>query len=206
MIVVVDYGVGNLGSIVNMFRRAGADATTGSTPEHLAAADRLVLPGVGAFDACATALERSGMVPALRKATFDDAKPLLGICVGMQLLGRDSEEGVQPGLGWIDARTRRFGPEVSAAGLKIPHMGWSDIAVARENPLLPKEIEGRPPRYYFLHSYFVDCADSADVMATADHGSTFACAIEHENLFAVQFHPEKSHRFGLELFRRFAAL
>jgi len=206
MIVVVDYGVGNLGSIVNMFRRAGADATTGSTPSDLDAADRLVLPGVGAFDACATALEQSGMVPALRQAALDDAKPLLGICVGMQLLGRESEEGEQPGLGWIDARTRRFGTDVTAAGLKIPHMGWSDICVTGDNPLLPKEIDARPPRYYFLHSYFVECADPADVLATADHGSTFACAIAHENLFAVQFHPEKSHRFGLELFRRFAAL
>lgn len=206
MIVVVDYGVGNLGSIVNMFQRAGADARTGSTPSDIASADHLVLPGVGAFDACATALERSGMVPALRQAALDDGKPLLGICVGMQLLGHESEEGTQPGLGWIDARTRRFRAEASAAGLKVPHMGWTDIRVTKDNPLVPEEIDARPPRYYFLHSYFVECAEPADVVATADHGSTFASVVAHENLFAVQFHPEKSHRFGLELFRRFAAL
>lgn len=201
MIVIVDYGVGNLGSIANMFRKAGAAAVVSSDPDEIDGADRVVLPGVGSFDNCVDSLDASGLRPSVERAALDDGKPLLGICVGMQMLGKASEEGVRPGLGWIEAETVRFRPE-GHAGLKVPHMGWNDVAVVRNNPLLDTE----PKRFYFLHSYHVECASPDDVIAESSYAGEFTCAVRRGNIFGVQFHPEKSHRFGLQLFRDFAAL
>lgn len=201
MIVVVDYGVGNLGSIRNMFKKAGVEAVATADPTAIEQADRLVLPGVGSFDNAMAKLEASGAVPALSHAVLEQRKPVLGICLGMQLMGSESEEGSAEGLGWIKARSCRF--QVEDANLKVPNMGWVDVTAVRPSPLFDVGAENR---FYFLHSYFVQCADEADVLATAIYGHEFTCAVAQDNIYGVQFHPEKSHRFGTELFRRFTAV
>lgn len=202
MIVIVDYGVGNLGSIANMFRKAGAAALVSSSAAEIDRATKIILPGVGSFDNCVDSFDASGLRPNVERAALDDGKLLLGICVGMQMLGKASEEGARPGLGWIEAQTVRFRTEEHGTGLKIPHMGWNEVTVVRENPLLDTE----PKRFYFLHSYYVQCASSEDVIAESSYGGPFTSAVQRGNIFGVQFHPEKSHRFGLRLFRNFAAL
>ena len=199
MITIVDYNMGNLGSIRNMLKKVGVESRVTAEPALIAAAEKLVLPGVGAFDAGMDNLERSGVVPALRKRVLEDRVPTLGICLGMQLMARSSEEGRRPGLGWIDAEVLRFegGPT-----LKVPHMGWNRVEVVRDSPLtdlLPVE-----PRFYFVHSYFVRCRDEADVLLTTPYGRDFHSAFRRGNVYGVQFHPEKSHKFGMALLANFA--
>jgi glutamine amidotransferase len=201
MIAVIDYGVGNLGSIRNMLKKIGADSVITGDPAAIAAAERLVLPGVGAFDRGIEALQASHLVPLLERRVLQEQVPILGICLGMQLMTRRSEEGTRPGLGWIDAEVLRLRP--SDAGLKVPHMGWNRITPVRDNALmhgLPDE-----PRFYFVHSYHVRCHDGADVIATTTYGEPFHSAFHRGNVWGVQFHPEKSHKFGMALLRNFAA-
>jgi glutamine amidotransferase len=196
---VLDYGIGNTGSIINMFRKQRTAAETVTTHAGAMAARRLVVPGVGAFDACMDALQRSG----LRQAILDFAasgRPLLGICVGMQMLTAGSEEGAMPGLNLVRAQTRRFSP---APGIRVPHMGWN--AVTWENPAHPLASGLHDsPRFYFVHSYLVMCEVPENTLATCTYGETFAAAITQGNITGVQFHPEKSHRFGLRLLGNFA--
>ena len=199
MIGIVDYGVGNLGSILNMHRKLGLVAQAVGDPAALAAADRLILPGIGAFDACVTRLRGSGLEPALREAV-DRGVPLLGICVGMQMLTDGSEEGSLPGLGLIPARTVRFQP--GATDLKVPHMGWNEVRWTSADPLVEGLEHGA--RFYFVHSYYVACDDPAHQLGTAHYGHDFAAAIRRDRVYGVQFHPEKSHRFGLRLLANFA--
>lgn len=191
MIVVVDTGLGNRGSIVNMVRRTGAEVVLGAEAEVLLHASGLILPGVGAFDRGVRALRDRGLVPVLEEARARGV-PILGICLGMQLLARRSEEGVEPGLGWIDADVVRFRRE-DLDGLPVPHMGWSDVRFCDIDPLA-----GVPnPRFYFVHSYHVICDDPGLRWCEADYGGSFAAGVRSGNVFGVQFHPEKSHRFGL---------
>lgn len=199
MIGVVDYGVGNLGSILNMYRKLGVPAATVSRPEACAAADRLILPGIGAFDACISRLRDSGLEQSVRDAVTRRV-PLLGICVGMQMLTAGSEEGSLPGLGLIDARTVRFRP--GSTDLKVPHMGWNEVRWDFPDPI----TEGLEDlaRFYFVHSYYVVCADTADQLGTTRYGQDFAAAVRHGRTYGVQFHPEKSHRYGLRLLGNFA--
>jgi len=199
MIGVVDYGVGNLGSILNMYRKLGVPAATVSRPEACAAADRLILPGIGAFDACISRLRDSGLEQSVRDAVTRRV-PLLGICVGMQMLTAGSEEGSHPGLNLIPARTARLQP--GSAGLKVPHMGWNDVRWTAPDPLVEGLEEGA--RFYFVHSYYVVCDDPAHQLGTAQYGHDFAAAIRRGQIYGVQFHPEKSHRFGLRLLGNFA--
>ena len=199
MIGIVDYGVGNLGSILNMHRKLRLAAQTVSDPAALAAADRLILPGIGAFDACVTRLRGSGLEPALREAV-DRGVPLLGICVGMQMLTDGSEEGSLPGLNLVPARTVRFQP--GTTDLKVPHMGWNDVRWNASDPLVEGLEQGA--RFYFVHSYYVACDDPAHQLGTAHYGHDFAAAIRRGHVYGVQFHPEKSHRFGLRLLGNFA--
>lgn len=199
MITIVDYGTGNLGSIRNMLKKIGADSLVSSDPADVRRADKLVLPGVGAFDAGMVNLERAGLIPVLEERVRRAAVPTLGICLGMQLMTRRSEEGERPGLGWIDAEGVRF---LAHDSLKVPHMGWNLAYPACEDPLtldLPNE-----PRFYFVHSYFVRCVNQDDVLMTTLYGEPFHSAFRHENIWGVQFHPEKSHRFGMHLLRNFA--
>lgn len=203
MIAIMDYGVGNLGSILNMLRKAGAAATVTSEPSDLETATRVILPGVGAFDHAMRALHASGLVPPLLHAVQGEGKPLLGICLGMQMLGHRSEEGELPGLGLIEAETCRFSFP-SPTDLKVPHMGWNEVRSVRPHPLLAEGDE--PPRFYFLHSYYVRCLASERLVGETVHGLPFASVFASGNVMGVQFHPEKSHRFGLDLLRRFATL
>lgn len=201
-VAIIDYGSGNIGSIVNIFRKAGAVAVLSADPGELRRASHLVLPGVGAFDTCMRNLRQSGLIPLLEERVLQKGTPLLGICVGMQMLSRGSEEGTEPGLGWIAAVTRKF---VAPPGttLRIPHMGWNAVRPARPVPLFAGLEEGA--RFYFVHSYHVQCDDPADVVGTTDYGGAFTAAARRGNIAGVQFHPEKSHKFGVRLIGNFVA-
>jgi imidazole glycerol-phosphate synthase subunit HisH len=201
MIVIVDYGVGNVGSVANMLRKAGARVCISASAGEIRAANKLVLPGVGHFDSGMSKLHETGLVPALSEQVLERRKPVLGICLGMQMMTRGSEEGSMPGLGWIDASTHRF-PLLPQ--LRVPHMGWNTVRPAQCAPLFAHG--GEAERFYFVHSYFVRTADPAHVAATCDYGLDFAAAFQADNILGVQFHPEKSHLFGLELFKRFIDL
>ena len=204
MIVIVDYGIGNLGSIANMFRKVGAAATISSDAAAIEDAEKIVLPGVGSFDRAMRELVASGLIPTLQ-AKVQAGTPLLGVCLGMQLLGRGSEEGALPGLGWVDASVVHFRPpgsNGSRANLKVPHMGWNVLEPARDHPLLADL--GEEPRFYFVHSYHVVCDDPRTALGHADYGGPFVAAISQDNILGVQFHPEKSHKFGMQLLRNFA--
>jgi imidazole glycerol-phosphate synthase subunit HisH len=200
MIHIVDYGVGNCGSIANMLSHLGIANRVSGDPADIMTAERLILPGVGAFDAGMGNLETRGLVEPLRRAVRERQTPLLGVCLGMQLLCDHSAEGSKPGLGLIKAHCLRFDP---AAAIKVPHMSWAEVDVVRPGRLLPP---GERPRFYFVHSYYVVCEQREAVVAEANHGIRFAAAIEQGMIFGVQFHPEKSHRFGMRLLEAFAGV
>lgn len=199
-VAVIDYGMGNIGSICKMLRLVGAEPTVSSDPDRLSEADKLVLPGVGHFDRAMTNLHSAGLVETLKELVLANGMPILGICLGMQLFCQSSEEGSQPGLGFLDARVRRFEfpPEIR---LKVPHMGWRDLELARPSALLDGLDE--PSRFYFVHSYYVDCAVDGDVVARVNYGHPFVAAFARGAVWGVQFHPEKSHRFGIRVFENF---
>jgi imidazole glycerol-phosphate synthase subunit HisH len=199
VITIVDYGMGNLGSILNMLKKIGAQARVSADPAEIGEATHLVLPGVGAFDAGMERLEGTPLRAALDERVCDARVPTLGICLGMQLMTRGSEEGRRPGLGWVDARVVRF---ERASGLKVPHMGWNLVQPRRDSALLADLPE--PARFYFVHSYYVQCRHDDDVLLTTYYGTPFTSAFRHGNVWGVQFHPEKSHRFGMQLLRNFA--
>jgi glutamine amidotransferase len=202
MLVILDYNVGNCGSILNMVRKVGGRAIISADHGDIAAADRLILPGVGAFDHGMDELERRGLIAPLTQKVLGGGTPILGICLGMQLFGRASEEGHKPGLGWIDAHTVRFrSPKVAQTPLRIPHMGWNHIAPQRSHPLL--DGLSRQSRFYFVHSYHMLCDRPDNVLCTTNYGDDFTSAVVHGNIVGVQFHPEKSHRYGLQLIRNF---
>ncbi|EXI87377.1 MAG: Imidazole glycerol phosphate synthase subunit HisH 1 [Candidatus Accumulibacter regalis] len=198
MIVIVDYGVGNLLSVRNMLRKAGAEAVVSGDAGQVLAADKLLLPGVGHFDYGMKMLNASGLREPLDRFAFEMRRPVLGICLGAQILGRGSEEGEAPGLGWIDMFCKRL---PATPGLRVPHMGWNRINQRKPSPLL--DNMGDDARFYFVHSFCMHCADPADVLATAEHGVEFTCAVQRGNIAGTQFHPEKSLRHGLAQMRAF---
>lgn len=202
-ISIVDYGVANLGSIRNMLRKLGLEAELVSTADDIARAAKIILPGIGAFDHGMKALSERGLVEPLRIKAMQEHIPFLGICLGMQLMGQGSEEGAQPGLGLVASKCMRF-RFPPGQPLKVPHMGWNEPIARRESPLL-KGLEAGA-RFYFTHSYHLVCDDPADVLAVAMHGNEFTAMIERGNLMGVQFHPEKSHRYGMTLLRNFGAM
>jgi glutamine amidotransferase len=203
MIAIIDYGIGNLASVLNMFKKIGVrDVTITNNHKIIQEADKILLPGVGSFDAGMINLESSGLISVLNKKVLDDKVPTLGICLGMQLLTLRSEEGVKKGLGWIEAETIKFKLDPSLK-LKVPHMGWNYIHVNKENPLV--EVNNRN-RFYFVHSYHVKCFNESDSLATSNFGTDFTCIINKENIYGAQFHPEKSLKFGMKLFENFAKL
>lgn len=204
MIRVVDYGVGNIQAFMTMFKRLGIDAARARTADELAGATRLILPGVGAFDTAMTLLERSGMRQRLDEMVLDQQVPVLGICVGMQMLASGSDEGELPGLGWVPGRVKSFSAQPPCRDLPMPHMGWNDLQVKAGHKLFTGfEPE---PRFYFLHSFYFDAEDKAHVAATAEYGMNFDCIVSKGHIHGVQCHPEKSHHFGAQLLKNFAEL
>lgn len=200
MITVVDYGIGNLGSIRNMLKRIDVPVSVASDLEQIARAEKLLLPGVGSFEVAMERINGSGLREVLdQKAAA--GTPILGICLGMQLLTSGSEEGTLPGLGWIPGTARRF---VASPKLKVPHMGWSVVRPTCQNPL----TDGFPAeaRFYFVHSYAVQVDDPGNSLLRANYGIEFDAGIQRGNIYGVQFHPEKSHRFGMQLLSNFARL
>ena len=201
MIAIIDYGVGNVRSIQNMIEHIGAAAIITNNPAEICKAGKIILPGVGAFDKAIRELKASGCLQALTEQVLEHKKPVLGICLGMQLLTDGSEEGSLPGLGWIEGISKRFN---EAVGIKVPHMQWNEVHSAVENELAGNTNEAQ--RFYFAHSYYVQPADPGHIILECSYGRTFAAGIRKNNIYGVQFHPEKSHRFGKQLLKRFAQL
>lgn len=204
MISIIDYGVANLGSMLNMLGKIGTRAELISTPEQVRLAEKIILPGVGAFDHGMSVLNERGLVQPLKDKANEAKIPILGVCLGMQMLGLGSEEGQLNGLGLIDAYCRRFSFSRECEQ-KVPHMGWSKLTPYKHESKL---LEGLEPnaRFYFVHSYHLVCANRMDVLASASHGIEFTAMVERGNVFGAQFHPEKSHRFGMALLRKFAEM
>ena len=198
MITLIDTQQSNINSVANMLNRAGVPARIAAGPEDVVAAEKLILPGVGHFATVMKWLNESGYRAALDEAVKTKKTPILGICLGMQLMAKHSEEGDVDGLGWVDATVREF---KNIAPLPVPHMGWNDVKFA---PGLFAEGYKEEPRFYFVHSYYVSCANATDVLGTTQYGHEFVCAFQHGNVVGAQFHPEKSHAFGMNFLKRFA--
>lgn len=204
MITIVDYGLGNKRAYLNVYKRLNIEALVASAPEDLRFAEKIILPGVGAFDHAMDLLQISGMRPALEEQVLKRGIPVLGVCVGMQILADSSDEGREPGLGWIHGRVRAFSSVPQAANQALPHMGWNDVNSVAGVDLFRGLESGA--RFYFLHSYFFDCLQTECIAATAAYGIEFACAVRSGNVYGVQFHPEKSHHYGAALLKNFAEL
>jgi glutamine amidotransferase len=204
VIAIIDYGVGNVAAIANIYKKLDIPAKLSSTVEDVAEADRIVLPGVGSFDWAMERLNRSGLRPALERAALEERKPILGICVGMQMLARGSDEGRLPGFGWIDGHVERFEPQRGGKRTQLPHMGWNDVEPSDSGGLFAELAVDA--RFYFLHSYHFGAADSSNVLAVTDYHGRFASAVRAGNILGVQFHPEKSHQWGIKLLENFAGL
>lgn len=204
MITIVDYGLGNVQAIANIYRRLNIPVSAASSVAQLGDAEKIVLPGVGAFDWAMERLNDSGMRGRLDELVKDKKSNVLGICVGMQMLATRSDEGLLAGLGWVDADVKIFEDSRFTGRTHLPHMGWNDVSPRRGDCLF-RGLETES-RFYFLHSYYFAPRDERDVLADADYGGRFACAVRRENVFGVQFHPEKSHRWGIQLLKNFAEL
>lgn len=204
MISIVDYGLGNIRAFLNVFKRLNVPATNVTTAAALKDATRVILPGVGHFDHAMERLQQSGMRETLDELVLGKKVPVLGVCVGMQILARSSEEGELPGLGYIEGRVRGLRGVEAARDLHLPHMGWNDVRPAEGSRLFADL--GNDARFYFLHSFYFECGRPADVAATASYGTEFSAAVSAGNIHGVQFHPEKSHHFGTRLLKNFSEL
>jgi imidazole glycerol-phosphate synthase subunit HisH len=199
LIAIIDYDIGNLAAVANMLHRLGGACEITSDYERIEQADKIILPGNGAFDACIRNLRATGLVSLLEHKILIEKTPLLGICVGAQMLGKSSEEGVEQGLGWIDMCVKKF-PDIP--NLRVPHMGWNSVSTKlRDHPLLRGVDDDT--RFYFVHSYYMSLDHPNDLLLETEYGIQFAAAVAHGNIAGVQFHPEKSHRFGKQLLSRF---
>ena len=204
MITIIDYGLGNISAFVNVYKRLNIRVSVAKTAEDLKDATKIILPGVGAFDYAMSKLNNSGMHETLDKLVLDHQLPVMGICVGMQMLAKTSEEGVLPGLGWIDGIVKRFDVSVLKSKTQLPHMGWNTIHLNDDNSLLL--TLNNDSRFYFLHSYYFQCNDPNDTIATTEYGIEYTSAVNKKNIYGVQFHPEKSHQWGIQLLKNFADL
>ena len=204
MITIVDYGVGNVQALANIYKRLEIPCVLAKTAAELAGASHVILPGVGAFDWAMERLQASGMRETLDDLVQVQNKPTLGICVGMQMMAKGSDEGLLPGLGWFDARVKRFDEAKIQSRTHLPHMGWNDVEPVRTDGLMTGLADGA--RFYFLHSYYFAPNDPADVLATSIYGGRFACVVQRSTIYGAQFHPEKSHGWGIQLLKNFAGL
>ena len=200
MIAIINYGMGNLGSIANMIKKVGYNSIITSDKNEILSAEKLVLPGVGSFDNGISNINELGLFNILDKKVTKDKTPILGICLGMQLMTKKSEEGNLKGFGWFNAETKK----INQKNLKIPHIGWNTIKLTKKSQLINSQLEEY--RYYFVHSYYVKCKKSENILATTTYGENFTSMINEENIYGVQFHPEKSHHFGMEILKNFANL
>jgi len=199
---IIDYGIGNIGSIANMLKKIGEESIITADKEKIKEARRLILCGIGAFDDGMSKLEELGIIDILKEKVTRDRTPILGICLGMQLFTNKSEEGTKPGLGFIEAETVKFNfADIPDKTLRIPHIGWNDVLLSKPSPLF--ENMHHEPRYYFVHSYFVKLQEQTAELLCTKYGYPFTSAFERENVIGVQFHPEKSHKFGIKLFENF---
>lgn len=202
MITIIDYGAGNIGSIQNMIKRMGGECVISNCPNEISNAQKLILPGVGSFDHGMKNLKKSNLIEILRKKVFEHNTPILGICLGMQLMTLGSEEGDEPGLGFINARVKKFQTENNK--LKIPHMGWNTITLSKPSQLFDGlTVETSEQKFYFVHSYYVECTNSSDILASTNYIREFTSAFEKNNIIGMQFHPEKSHKYGMKVFKNF---
>jgi glutamine amidotransferase len=199
---IINYNLGNPKSIKNMLAYLGIESRISSDHAEITSADRIILPGVGHFQHGMEQLGHLGLIDILKREVLEKKKPILGICLGMQLLTKHSEEGNLEGLGFIDAQTKKF--HLQDTTLKVPHMGWNTVDFQKESKLI-QEIS-KKPRYYFVHSYYVDCAIQEDILFTTNYGEDFVSGFQHNNIFGLQFHPEKSHKFGMELLANFCKI
>lgn len=204
MITIIDYGVGNIKAFQNIYKRLGIEASVAQNPNYIKAAEKLILPGVGHFDYAMQCFSSSGMMEITNEMVLNGKTPILGVCVGMQMLAKSSDEGQLPGLGWVNADVRKFDFSQSLEPGRLPHMGWNDVISQKENPLL-LNLE-KNARFYFLHSYYFNCMDREDNLAISHYGFDFTSIINHRNIYGVQFHPEKSHNFGVQLLKNFAEI
>lgn len=205
MIIILDYGVGNIHSFITMFKRLNVPVRTATKIEDLSGASKLILPGVGAFDHAMQRFNASGMRSKIEELVLNEKLPILGVCVGMQMLGSNSEEGLLPGLNLIPGSVNSLSKHPESTNFPSPHMGWNDVNFkpsSKLNSISSKSL----PRFYFLHSYYFDADDKSDVAATADYGFTFDAALSKDNIYGVQFHPEKSHGWGSQLLKNFSEL
>lgn len=203
MITIVDYGLGNILAILNVYKRLNVEVSIAKNADDLQSASKVIIPGVGAFDHAMELLKQSGMREVLDELVLGKHVPVLGICVGMQILSRSSEEGQAPGLGWIEGHVKGF-KSLQQDRLPLPHMGWNDVRPVSQTRLF-NQLES-DARFYFLHSYYFQCERQEDVAAISSYGIDFICAVNVENIYGVQFHPEKSHHFGAQLLKNFAEL
>jgi glutamine amidotransferase len=200
VVTIIDYGVGNLGSILNMFKKIGVEAKLTQSINDVIDAKKLLLPGVGSFDYGMKMLNDTGYVEAINQKVLTEKISILGICLGMQLMTKRSDEGSLNGLGWFDAETVKF--DLDTTIFKVPHMGWNEVKVEKPNKLFEDMYD--EPRFYFVHSYHIKCNKNEDVLLTTKYGYDFVCGIRKDNIYGAQFHPEKSHKYGMKLLKNFA--
>jgi glutamine amidotransferase len=204
MITIIDYGVGNINAFYNIYKNLGVEVAIAKKCNDILDASKLILPGVGHFDYAMNKFNESGMVETVTDLVMNKCIPVLGICVGMQMLATKSEEGKLPGLNWINAELKKIDTSLLKQSTRLPHMGWNNIIIKKNNPIFHEIVDS--PRYYFLHSFYFDCNNNDDTIATSTYGNSFTCAVNHNNIFGVQFHPEKSHHFGIQLLKNFSNL
>ncbi|MFY8108680.1 MAG: imidazole glycerol phosphate synthase subunit HisH [Bacteroidia bacterium] len=204
MIGILNYGLGNIKAFENIYRKLHIPVKVLNSKDDFDGITKLILPGVGAFDHAMTTFNQSGLREISEKMILEDKVPVIGICVGMQMLAASSDEGKLPGLGWIKGKVHRFDESKINFATHLPHMGWNDVKVKPDSPIFVEFPAN--PKFYFLHSYYFECDNASDIIATSEYGIEFTCAVNHENVFGVQFHPEKSHEYGIKLLENFSKI
>lgn len=204
MITVIDYGLGNIKAFANVYERLNIKINIARSASEIKNATKLVLPGVGAFDYAMSQLNNSGMREALEEQVINHKVPVIGICVGMQMMAKSSDEGTLPGLGWFDAEVKLFDTTQIPYKTRLPHMGWNTLSLVGKNRLLDQL--SNESRFYFLHSYYFDCKYHDDIIAKTEYGIEYTSAVNKGNIYGIQFHPEKSHQNGIQLLHNFAKL
>ncbi len=204
MITIIDYGLGNINAFFNVYKRLNIPVCVAKTEQDISMATKLILPGVGSFDYAMELLNNSGLRTGIENKVLKQKTPILGICVGMQILAEESEEGKLPGLGWIKGKVKLFDVSNIKFNTKLPHMGWNTVEPVLDNPLF--NGLNSDSRFYFLHSYYFECKDADNLIATTTYGYNYCSAVNSDNIYGVQFHPEKSHSNGVRLLENFSKL